>query len=290
MKITLSHLVKRYGSNRALDGVSLEIPGGMFGLLGPNGAGKTTLIRIVTTLLPPTSGQVYLGEIDLLREPDRARRHLGYLPQEFGFYKGLSAYEVLDYIGAMKNLPAPERRRQVEAVLEQVNLTEVARRKVGTYSGGMKQRLGIAQALLGNPAVIVVDEPTAGLDPEERIRFRNLLAQLALQRTVLLSTHIVADVEASCSGLAVLREGRLLFAGTAEALTERARGRVWQVAVSPAEWEAWAARYRIISSRAEGGSILVRLLAGENPLGRGTPVEATLEDGYLAVMGGERDG
>lgn len=287
MNIQISNLTKRYGQFTALDRVSLEIPGGMFGLLGPNGAGKTTLMRILTTLTAPTEGTVTVGGHSVTQYPEKIRRRLGYLPQDFGFYKGLNAYELLDYIASMKNLPkGPERKRQIEAVLEQVNLTGDARRKVGGYSGGMKQRLGIAQALLGDPQLLVVDEPTSGLDPEERIRFRNLLSRLASQRTVILSTHIVADVEASCTGLAVLNKGRLVFSGTPEQLAEQAQSKVWQVEASPEEAELLSRRYRVLSSRRSGGVEQVRLLADENPLQRGEPVLPGLEEGYLAVMGG----
>lgn len=294
MQIILTHLVKEYGKVRALDGVTLDIAGGMFGLLGPNGAGKTTLMRLLTTGLRPTAGQIRIGEIDAISRPGEARKLIGYLPQEFGFYKGLTAFEMLDYIGTMKGLTPAEHRQQVPEVLEQVNLTHDARRRVGTFSGGMKQRLGIAQALLGNPAVLVVDEPTAGLDPEERIRFRNLLARLAAHRTVMLSTHIVADVEASCSHLAVLAKGRLAFAGTPTELTAAALGRVWELMVSPDEWEVLSGAFRITASRPVGAQVQVRVLAAENPLGLGRAVEPNLEEGYLAVMqqqeGGESHG
>jgi ABC-2 type transport system ATP-binding protein len=286
--IQIDHLVKDYGRVRALDDVSLHIGSGMFGLLGPNGAGKTTLMRILTTLLPPTSGQVRVGTFDVTRQPAQVRRLLGYIPQDFGFFKSLNAFETLDYIGTMKNLPQPQRRQQVEALLEQVNLTGDARRRVGGYSGGMKQRLGIAQALLGNPALLVVDEPTAGLDPEERIRFRNLLARLSGERTVLLSTHIVADIEAACTRLAVLDKGRLVFLGTPQELTARARGRVWHLEVDPAEWDAVETRYRVVSSRPVDGRLLTRIVAEDNPLDRGVAAEPGLEDGYIAVMAGYR--
>lgn len=286
MEIRITNLVKEYGKFRALDGVNLQIPGGMFGLLGPNGAGKTTLMRHLTTMLVPTSGQITIGGIDVVKEPRRVRRHVGYLPQDFGFYKGLNAYEVLDYIGAMKNIPALERKQQIEKLLDEVNLTTDARRRVSGYSGGMKQRLGIAQALLGNPAVVIVDEPTAGLDPEERIRFRNLLARLSGQRTVLLSTHIVGDVEASCTGLAVMRKGRPAFVGTLEELTAAAQGRVWQLEMTQGEWEQLSPDLKVVSSRSAGRFMQLRVLGEENPLGRGVPAEPGLEDGYLAVMGG----
>jgi len=288
VNIQIDHLVKTYGSVRALDDISLHIGSGMFGLLGPNGAGKTTLMRILTTVLPPTSGHVRVDSLDVTQHPAQVRRQLGYIPQDFGFFKALNAFETLDYIGTMKNIPQPQRRRQVESLLEQVHLTEDARRRVDGYSGGMKQRLGIAQALLGDPELLVVDEPTAGLDPEERIRFRNLLARLSGERTVLLSTHIVADIEAACTRLAVLDKGRLVFEGTPAALTACARGRMWNLEVDPAEWDAVEARYRVVSSRQVDGRLLTRIVADENPLARGVAAEPGLEDGYIAVMAGYR--
>jgi ABC-type multidrug transport system ATPase subunit len=284
MDVQIRQLVKDYGKFRALDAVSLTIGSGMFGLLGPNGAGKTTLMKIITTLLRPTSGQVVVNGWNVIHDPHSVRQNLGYLPQDFGFYKSLNAYDLLDYIGTMKNLPRQQRRQQVEQVLEQVNLTRDAKRRVGGYSGGMKQRLGIAQALLGDPALLVVDEPTAGLDPEERIRFRNLLARISGQRTVILSTHIVADIEASCTQVAVLNRGRLVFAGTPSELVGQARGKVWEIEIAPAEYEQLERQHTIISSRAGEDKIVLRLMAEENPLGRGMPIQPGLEDGYVAVM------
>jgi ABC-type multidrug transport system ATPase subunit len=284
MNIKIDQLTKDYGKFRALDAVSLEIGSGMFGLLGPNGAGKTTLMKTLTTLLRPTAGAVTINGWDVVREPNSVRQNLGYLPQDFGFYKGLNAYELLDYIGAMKNVPRSQRREQIEQVLEQVNLTKDAKRRVGGYSGGMKQRLGIAQALLGDPALLVVDEPTAGLDPEERIRFRNLLARLAGQRTVILSTHIVADIESSCNQVAVLKHGRLVFNGTPVELVSRAKGKVWEIDILPTDYDRIEKLYTIVSSRAENGKMILRLTADENPFGRGIAIPPTLEDGYVTVM------
>jgi ABC-type multidrug transport system ATPase subunit len=286
MEIHIEHLTKDYGRVRALDDVSLHVGGGMFGLLGPNGAGKTTLMRILTTLLRPTSGKVKVGGIDVARQPDRVRQHLGYIPQDFGFYHNLSAYEALDYVATMKNVPRRYRRKQVETALEEVNLAEKATHKVGGFSGGMKQRLGIAQALLGNPELLVVDEPTAGLDPEERIRFRNLLARLSRRRTVLLSTHIVADIEASCSGVAVLKQGRVIYCGAPDELAKKAKGRVWQVEIPIDAWPAIEGEYPILSSRVYNGHMEVRLLSAKPPPGEGRPLDGGLEDGYMAVMKG----
>ncbi|MGC9522039.1 MAG: ABC transporter ATP-binding protein [Anaerolineae bacterium] len=284
MEINIKRLTKDYSRIRALDEVSLHVSGGMFGLLGPNGAGKTTLMRILTTLLRPTSGTVTVEGVDVVRDPGWIRQRLGYIPEDFGFYRSLTAFEILDYVAAMKNVPARRRREQAEAALAAVNLTEDAHRKVGGFSGGMKQRLGIAQALIGDPQLLVVDEPTAGLDPEERIRFRNLLARLSRERTVLLSTHIVADIEASCTGVAVLDRGRLVYNGTPEDLAQQARGRVWQAKVPLRAWPAFEACYPVLASRAVDGAMEARVLAPEPPLGDARCLEPALEDGYVAVM------
>ena len=284
MDVQIVDLVKDYGKFRALDQVSLHLSSGMFGLLGPNGAGKTTLMKLLTTLLRPTEGQITVDGHDVDAEPGYVRQRLGYLPQEFGFYKSLNAYDLLDYVGTMKNLSRAQRREQVERVLEQVNLTKDAKRRVGGYSGGMKQRLGIAQALLGDPQLLVVDEPTAGLDPEERIRFRNLLARISGQRVVILSTHIVADIEASCTRVAVLNRGRLAFTGTPDELVARAQGKVWEIEIAPNEYEQIEQQYTVISSRTAGGQMALRVVADQSPFGRGTALAAGLEDGYVAVM------
>jgi ABC-2 type transport system ATP-binding protein len=286
MNVEIIDLVKNYGKFQALNQVSLTIGRGMFGLLGPNGAGKTTLMRVITTLLPITTGKVIIGGVDAMRDPAFVRRNLGYIPQDFGFYKNLNAYELLDYIGTMKGIPRPERQRQVLTLLEQVNLIKDAKRRVGGYSGGMKQRLGIAQALLGDPPLIVVDEPTAGLDPEERIRFRNLLTRLSGERTVLLSTHIVGDIEASCSALAILNRGKVIFSGPPDALIQQATGRVWQVEIDPHDYERVEHNYRVTSSRTVNGRLQVRVIASDSPLGQGVVVAPELEEGYMAVMFG----
>lgn len=288
MEIIISKLSKDYGKVRALDGVSFHISGGMFGLLGPNGSGKTTLMRIAAGLIQPTSGGITVGGADVQKDPGAVRRRLGYLPQEFGFYRSLTAREMLDYIAAMKNIPTALRRDKVESVLEAVNLIDQAGRKIGAFSGGMKQRLGIAQAFLGDPELLIVDEPTAGLDPEERIRFRNLLGRLSRQRTVLLSTHIVGDVEVSCSGIAVLNRGRLVFSGSPQALTGLAQGRVWTLEVEPRKLEEVEERFTIISSRGMNGKMEARLLSESNPYGMGEPASPNLEDGYVMVMKGLR--
>lgn len=288
MDVMISDLVKDYGKFRAIDQVSLNIGKGIFGLLGPNGAGKTTLMKIITTLIPLTAGRVTVGGVDVMRDPGFVRQHLGYIPQDFGFYKSLNAYQLLDYVGTMKGLSRVQRKTQIDSLLEQVNLTKDAKRRVGGYSGGMKQRLGIAQALLGDPALIVVDEPTAGLDPEERIRFRNLLTRLSGQRTVILSTHIVADIEASCAAVAVLNQGRVIFNGSPQELVTHAHGMVWQLDIDPAEYEQIEQSYKVISSKSNGGRLQLRVISPDNPSGRGVPVEAGLEEGYMAVMTGKQ--
>lgn len=288
MKVQIFQVSKNFGKFRALDEISLSIPEGMFGLLGPNGAGKTTLMRIITTLIPLSSGQVLVDGVDVMKEPQCVRKSLGYIPQDFGFYKSLRAWEILDYIGAMKNIPIRQRKNQVEAALEAVNLTQEAARRVGTFSGGMKQRLGIAQALLGDPDLIVVDEPTAGLDPEERVRFRNLFSALAEKRTVVLSTHIVADIEASCAELAVLDHGKLIFYGQPEQIIHNAHGRVWNLNMPANEFQDFANRYQVISSRQMDHQVIVRLLSVHQPSVDAVLAEPDLEDGYLALLADRR--
>jgi len=205
LNIEIHNLSKSYKSAKALQEVSLQIPGGVFGLLGPNGAGKTTLMRILATLLLPSSGSARVGDWEVIRQPDEVRRHLGYLPQEFGFFGSLTAFEMLDYIAIMKGVSVHRRKAAIEEALASVGLEDRGQQRIRAYSGGMKQRLGIAQALLGDPDLLIVDEPTGGLDPEERIRFRGIIGRMGSQRTVLLSTHIVADIEASCDRVAVRR-------------------------------------------------------------------------------------
>jgi ABC-type multidrug transport system ATPase subunit len=288
MQILVDHLVKNYGNIRALDEVSLSVNSGMHGLLGPNGAGKTTLMRIISTLIPLSSGNVRVGPYDVTRQPQEIRQRLGYIPQSFGFYKSLTAIEMLDYIAVMKNVPAALRKAKTAEVLEQVNLSDVARRKIGGFSGGMKQRLGIAQALLGDPEVIIVDEPTAGLDPEERVRFRNLFAALAEKRTVILSTHIVADIEASCSSLAVINKGKVVFSGEPPAMIRKADGQVWSLSIQPSEIGLFEKQYQIISSRQSDGHLVLRVLSDRQPSTDAVSVTPDLEDGYLALLAASR--
>ncbi|MEC0244733.1 ABC transporter ATP-binding protein [Paenibacillus chitinolyticus] len=286
--IEIRNLSKQYKSHPALTGLNLEIGQEMFGLLGPNGAGKTTLMRILSTLLEPTEGTVRVGGLNLLSDAEHIRKITGYLPQYFHLYPQLTAYEFLDYVAVMKGIKsARERKSQIGEILHQVNLTDKARAKIKTFSGGMKQRLGIAQALLGDPRVLIVDEPTAGLDPEERVRFRNLLNRSSLSRTVLLSTHIVADIESSCSRLAVLHRGRVAFAGSLAGLQECAEGLVWEAELSEREFAAYEP-HEVVTARRTDHGMLCRIVSATPPAGNAAAVKPTLEDGYLALIGGDR--
>ncbi|KAB2349672.1 ABC transporter ATP-binding protein [Actinomadura rudentiformis] len=283
MRIEISGLTKTYrGGVAALDGLDLVVPTGMFGLLGANGAGKTTLMRILAGLVQPTSGRVTVGGHDLSTGAGRTavQRGLGYLPQDLGVYPDLTARQFLDYLALLKGMDdRTARRRRIGELLEVVALTGDADRRLRGFSGGMRQRVGIAQALLADPQLLIVDEPTAGLDPEERIRFRTLLAQFAGRRTVLLSTHIVDDVAQTCREVAVLSRGRLIFRGTVEELTHRARGRVWSVVTDgppPAEGT-------VVSALPHEGGMRYRVVAPASPAPQARPVEPALEDGYLAL-------
>jgi ABC-type multidrug transport system ATPase subunit len=283
MRIDIRGLTKTYrGKGPALDGLDLVVPTGMFGLLGANGAGKTTLMRILAGLLRPTAGQVRIGGFDITTGAGRVavQRTLGYLPQDLGVYPDLTAREFLDYIALLKGLDdRAARRRRVTELLDVVALTEDADRRLHGFSGGMRQRVGIAQALLADPKLLIVDEPTAGLDPQERIRFRTLLSRLAGDRTVLLSTHIVEDVAQTCRELAVLAKGRLVFRGTVEALTDQAEGRVWSVVTAgPAP-----ASGTIVSALPNGSGMQYRVVAPVSPAPDAQPTRPSLEDGYLAL-------
>lgn len=288
INVTVEALTKEYNRGVwALDRVSLRLESGMFGLLGPNGAGKTTFMRILATLLRPTSGKVQVGPYSVTKQPHEVRRLLGYLPQEFGLYKKLTGQEFLEYVAALKGVEPRRRRTVVDSVLERVNLTEHRHRRTGTYSGGMRQRLGIAQALLGDPPLLIVDEPTAGLDPEERIRFRNLLAQLARERVVLLSTHIVGDIESSCERLAVLCQGRVRFTGTAAEMVQLARGFVWSFTTDEPELQRFLRAgegRQVVSTRRVNHHLEVRAISPERPTPDAVSQPPSLEDAYLVLM------
>jgi ABC-type multidrug transport system ATPase subunit len=270
---------------RALDQVSLRMPRGMYGLLGPNGAGKSTLMRTIATLQTPTEGSIRFGEVDVIAEPDRLRRTLGYLPQDFGVYPRISAYAMLDHMAALKGIAsAADRKATVESLLAQVNLWSVRKKALAGFSGGMRQRFGIAQALIGNPELIIVDEPTAGLDPEERNRFLNLLAEIGENVVVILSTHIVEDVADLCPRMAVLAAGRIQLEGAPGDLIEGTRGRIWTRAVERSELAAFKAAHVVIATRLHGGRTIVHILADRDP-GQGfTPAKGDLEDVYFATL------
>lgn len=285
MQIKINDLSKVYrGGVYALQNVDLDIPGGMFGLLGPNGAGKTTLMRILAGILRPGSGSIQVGEFDGTSEKGRtAIKHiLGYLPQDLGMYPDLSARELLDYIGILKGMDERKvRQKRVEELLEVVALTNVARRKLKTFSGGMKRRVGIAQALLNDPRLLIVDEPTAGLDPEERIRFRNLLSDLGGERTVLLSTHIVEDIAQTCRDLAILKNGRVIFQGSIADLVHEASGKVWTITT---QGEKPAGNLTVVSTLHMGLTVQYRVVGEPDEQSRATPADPGLEDCYIWLM------
>jgi len=282
MELRIESVGKRYGRDHwGLRDFTLTLRPGVIGLLGPNGAGKSTLMNILATITRPTEGVVRWNGVDVAREPDALRRVLGYLPQDFGVYPNLTAQEFLEYLAAVKGVAAGAARRRIAELLEVVNLTEARRRPLGGFSGGMRQRVGIAQALLNDPAVLVVDEPTVGLDPEERVRFRNLVADLAGERIVLLSTHIVSDVEATAGEIALVRGGRLHGHGTPERLLSAVEGRVWELLVPSAELPALRAGHLVGSTLRRSDGVLARVIHPTAPAPGARAVAPTLEDAYL---------
>jgi ABC-2 type transport system ATP-binding protein len=289
MQITIRQLNKIYkGGVHALKDVTLTIPPGMFGLLGPNGTGKTTLMRILAGILHPTSGALQVGEYDGTTEKGRAaiKRSLGYLPQDLGLYPDLTAWQILDYIGILKGLhDRRARHQQVEQLLETVALSDVAHRQVKTFSGGMKRRVGIAQALLNNPRFLIVDEPTAGLDPEERIRFRNLLSDLAGNRTVLLSTHIVEDIAQTSQNIAIMKSGSVIFQGTIAQALQETRGKVWAVRTPGPKPEG---NITVVSTINMGNMMQYRVVGQPAQSSQAIPAEPGLEDAYIWLMHGPR--
>ena len=288
MQLEIRNLSKRYANGvQALDNVSLAVPPGMFGLLGPNGAGKSTLMRTLATLQGADEGQATLGDIDILREPAKIRAVLGYLPQDFGVYPKVSAVDLLDHLARLKGLvDAKSRRETVDALLNRVNLYAVRKQKLGGFSGGMRQRFGIAQAMIGNPKLVIVDEPTAGLDPEERVRFHNLLADIAADVVVILSTHIVSDVEDLCAHFAVINKGRVLLTGEPATLVAQLRDRMWRKIVDKPEADALKARVQLVSTRLAAGRTVVRAYGAASPGAGFEPVEADLEDVYFCTIAG----
>jgi len=283
----LSHVYAN--GTRALDHVTLSVPRGMYGLLGPNGAGKSTLMRTIATLQTPTEGTIVFGDIDVVRQPDKLRRTLGYLPQDFGVYPRVSAFDMLSHLAVLKGIAsAAERRETVESLLHQVNLWPVRKKALAGFSGGMRQRFGIAQALIGNPELIIVDEPTAGLDPEERNRFLNLLAEIGENVVVILSTHIVEDVADLCPRMAVLAAGRIQLEGAPAELIRRTTGRIWTKTIERGELERVRERHEILSTRLFAGRTVVHILSDSDP-GEGFAAHAgDLEDVYFTTLAQSR--
>ena len=288
--LTIENLTHVYGNGtRALDDVNLAIPKGMFGLLGPNGAGKSTLMRSIATLQTPTSGSIRFGDIDVVRNPEQLRRVLGYLPQDFGVYPRVSAYDMLDHMAVLKGISnGKDRKQTVEALLNQVNLWPVRGKALAGFSGGMRQRFGIAQALIGNPELIIVDEPTAGLDPEERNRFLNLLAEVGENVVIILSTHIVEDVTDLCPRMAVLAGGKIQLEGSPVELTHALEGRVWRKTIDKADLAAQQASRNVISSRLFAGRTVIHVLSDTNPGDGFERAQSGLEDVYLATVNASR--
>ena len=288
MQLQIQNLSKRYpNGTQALQDVSLTIPQGMFGLLGPNGAGKSTLMRTLATLQEADRGSANLDGIDVLREKDEVRKRLGYLPQEFGLYPKVAAETLLSHFAELKGIEnAKERKEVVGALLRQTNLWDHRKKPLGSYSGGMKQRFGIAQALLGNPQLIIVDEPTAGLDPEERVRFHNLLSAIGEHVIVILSTHIVSDVSDLCRQMAIIHQGRVQAAGDPTELVSRLNGRVWRKAIARSEVGDYQQRFQVISMRLFGGRNVLHVLQDDLPEAGFEPVVPDLEDLYFATIKG----
>src|SRR5580692_1515351 len=288
MELRIEGLTKSYkGGVRALDNVSLTIPRGLYGLLGPNGAGKSTLMRTIATLQEPDAGSIHLDDLDVLRAKEQVRRMLGYLPQDFGVYPRVNAEEMLDQIALLKGMTNRRQRKEaVHELLHRVNLWDHRRKRLTGFSGGMRQRFGIAQALLGNPQLLIVDEPTAGLDPGERNRFYNLLAEIGDNVIVILSTHIVEDVMELCTNMAIIHQGKVLFAGSPAEAVKGLEGRIWQKSIAKAQVKDHEQRYRVISSKLIAGKPLIHIYSAENPGDGFTPVGADLEDVFFSRISG----
>ena len=288
MELSVDRLTKHYGSKIAVDCVSVALKPGIYGLLGENGAGKTTLMRMLCAILESTSGEVFLDGREIVSMGAEYRDILGYLPQDFGYYPNYTAREFLLYMAALKGIPRDRAKKRAEELLEVAGLSEVAAKKIKTFSGGMKQRVGIAQALLNHPKLLILDEPTAGLDPKERVRFRNLISDYAAGRIVILSTHIVSDIEAIADEVLLMKKGKLVSQGTVSELTKEAEGKVWELTVSPAEAKSWQERAAVANLRHEGGQVVLRILSDEKPAEGAVPCEAGLEDLYLYSMQGKK--
>ena len=288
MELCIENLSKTYPNGvRALDNVSLTIPCGMYGLLGPNGAGKSTLMRTVATLQEPDSGQIHLGSLDVLHQKEELRKRLGYLPQDFGVYPRVSAQDMLDHLALLKGVVNhKERANLVESLLVRTNLYQVRKKALTSFSGGMRQRFGIAQALIGSPQLLIVDEPTAGLDPGERNRFYNLLAEIGENVIVILSTHIVQDVMELCTNMAIIHEVRVLFAGAPDDAVGTLGGRIWQKFVQKSELKELESRFRVISTKLIAGRPLIHVYSAEPPGDGFAPVHADLEDVFFSRIAG----
>ena len=286
LELAVEGLSKTYGNGiRALRDVNLHIPTGMFGLLGPNGAGKSTLMRTIATLQVPDEGTIRFGDIDVLREPDRLRRVLGYLPQEFGVYPKVTAEAMLDHFAVLKGITnGRERKAAVDALLHRTNLYNVRKQNLGTFSGGMRQRFGIAQALIGDPKLIIVDEPTAGLDPGERVRFHNLLSEIGENIVVILSTHIVEDVSDLCSRMAIISHGRVLLSGEPLKVIDEVSGKIWRKVIGKGELEQHQKEHVVISTRLVSGRTVIHVRSDERPDASFEPVSASLEDVYFSTL------
>ncbi|GGC91564.1 ABC transporter ATP-binding protein [Undibacterium terreum] len=288
MELRIHNLSKTYSNGvTALNNISLTIPAGMFGLLGPNGAGKSTLMRTLATLQDADSGSARLDTIDIRENKDEIRRVLGYLPQDFGLYPKVSAYDLLDHFAVLKGLDQKKQRKEVvEGLLHQTNLYQVKNKHLGGFSGGMRQRFGIAQALLGDPKLIIVDEPTAGLDPEERVRFHNLLSDIGADKIVILSTHIVEDVADLCANMAVINKGSVILTGQPLQLIDQIQGKIWKRFIDKSELAAFQQQHKVISSRLTAGRTLIHVYADTQPAGEFSPTQGDLEDVYFAAMAG----
>ena len=285
-ELVVENVTKTYPNGvQALKGVSLRIPAGMFGLLGPNGAGKSTLMRTIATLQEPDGGSIAFGDIDVLRQKDRVRRTLGYLPQEFGVYPKVSALELLDHFAVLKGIVEKRQRAEiVDSVLHRTNLYDVRKRRLGTFSGGMKQRFGIAQALLGSPRLMIVDEPTAGLDPAERLRFHNMLSEIGENVVVILSTHIVEDVSDLCSRMAIIASGQVLLSGEPQSAIDTLRGRIWKKVVPRDQLADHERDLTVISTHLVAGRTAIHVLAPTRPDASFDEVPADLEDVYFSTL------
>lgn len=283
MEIVIDNLTKKYGKKEAIKNLSLAIPSGMYGLLGRNGAGKTSLMRILATLSVPTNGDVWINGVPI-KETMRIREMVGYLPQDFSMYRSMTVFGAMDYLGLLSNIPRRVRRERIDELLEKVNLKDNAKTKIKALSGGMKRRLGIAQALLHNPQILIVDEPTAGLDPEERIRFRNLLSDFSDDRIVLLSTHIATDIESTCDGVAVLNDGRLIFHGSTEELIKQADGKVYLITISKKMDRHVKEKYVCLNMNNTRTGVQYRILSDTPPEEKGEVQSPVLEDGYMYLL------